>query len=89
MLGGARPRNWRTGADSNRVWISYLYTNHARLVLSLENELQMKKMIEIDARLSDCIAIAIHQRAPIYVSLDVWEEVEGMREVLRKTQGEA
>jgi uncharacterized protein len=54
-----------------------------------KNELQTKKIIEIDARLSDCIAIAIHQRAPTYVSLDVWEEVEGMRKVLRKTQGEA
>ena len=61
----------------------------ARLVLSLENELQKKKIIEIDARLSDCIAIAIHQRAPIYINLDVWEELEDMREVLRKTRREA
>ena len=28
------------------------------------------------------------QRAPIYVSLDVWEEVEDMTEVLRKVQEE-
>ena len=61
----------------------------ARLVLSLENELQKKNIIEIDARFSDCIAIAIHQRAPIYISLHVWEELEDMREVLRKTRREA
>ena len=60
----------------------------ARLVLSAENESQYKKIIEIDARPSDCIAIAIQQRAPIYVSLDVWEEVEDMAEVLRRIQEE-
>ena len=32
--------------------------------------------------------MATQQRAPIYVSLDVWEEVEDMTEVLRKMQEE-
>src|SRR6185369_3200866 len=35
-----------------------LGTYYARLVLSAENELQQKKVIEIDARPSDCIAMA-------------------------------
>jgi uncharacterized protein len=61
-------------------------TYFARLVLSAENESQQKKIIEIDARPSDCIAMAIQQRAPIYVSLDVWDEVEDMTEALRKLQ---
>src|SRR5271166_1143534 len=39
-----------------------------------------------DARPSDCIAMATQQRAPIYVSLDVWNEVEDMTEVLRKME---
>jgi hypothetical protein len=52
--------------------------------LSAENETQQKKIIEIDARPSDCIAMAIQQSAPIFVSLDVWDEVEDMTEVLRK-----
>jgi uncharacterized protein len=47
-----------------------------------------EKIIEIDARPSDCIAMATQQRAPIYVSLDVWDEVEDMTEVLRKMQEE-
>ena len=63
-------------------------TYFARLVLSAENESQEKKIIEIDARPSDCIAMAIQQRAPIYVSLDVWDEVDDMTEVLRKMQEE-
>ena len=56
--------------------------------MSEENETQEKKIIEIDARPSDCIAMATQQRAPIYVSLDVWDEVEDMTEALRKMQEE-
>jgi hypothetical protein len=37
---------------------------------------------------SDCIAMATALRAPIYVSLDVWNEVEDMTDVLRKMQEE-
>ena len=78
------------GAKIERVIINDLKqsTYFARLVLSAENESQQKKIIEIDARPSDCIAMATQQRAPIYVSLDVWEEVEDMTEVLRKMQEE-
>jgi bifunctional DNase/RNase len=60
----------------------------ARLVLSTENELKQKKIIEIDARPSDCIAMATQQPAPIYVSLDVWDELEDMTEALRRMQEE-
>src|ERR1700736_6711983 len=49
-------------------------TYYARLVLSVENEFKQKKIIEIDARLSDCIAMATAQGAPIYVSLEVWHK---------------
>ena len=53
----------------------------------VDNELKQKKIIEIDARPSDCIAMAIAQGAPIYVSLE-WHEVEDMTEALRKMQEE-
>ena len=78
------------GAKIERVIINDLKhgTYFARLVLSSENELQQKKIIEIDARPSDCIAMATAQRAPIYVSLDVWHELEDMTEALRKMQEE-
>jgi bifunctional DNase/RNase len=56
--------------------------------VSAENETQQKKIIEIDARPSDCIAMATQQSAPIFVNLDVWDEVEDMTEVLRKMQQE-
>ena len=78
------------GAKIERVVIDDLKrgTYFARLVLSSENELQQKKIIEIDARPSDCIAMATQQPAPIYVSLDVWDELEDMTEALRQMQQE-
>jgi uncharacterized protein len=76
------------GAKIERVIVNELKrsTYFARLVLSAESESQQKKIIEIDARPSDCIAMATQQHAPIYVSLDVWNEVEDMTEVLRKME---
>ena len=78
------------GAKIERVIVNELKrgTYLARLVLSAENELKQRKIIEIDARPSDCIAMATAQHAPIYVSLDVWNEVEDMTEALRKMQEE-
>ena len=78
------------GAKIERVIVNDLKggTYFARLVLSAENELKQRKIIEIDARPSDCIAMATQQTAPIYVSLDVWNEVEDMTEALRKMQQE-
>ena len=78
------------GAKIGRVIVNDFKrgTYFARLVLSGENESQQKKIIEIDARPSDCIATATQQTAPIYVSLDVWNEVEDMTEALRKMQEE-
>jgi uncharacterized protein len=77
------------GAKVERVTINDLKngTYFARLVLNAQNELQ-QKVVEIDARPSDCIALAIHQKAPIYVSIDVWSEVEDMTAELRKLQEE-
>ena len=79
------------GAKIERVIVNDLKRGiyFARLVLSSENELQQKKIIGIDARPSDCIAMATQQPAPIYVSLDVWDELEDMTEALRNMQEEA
>lgn len=76
------------GAKVDRVIINDLKTAtyFARLIISAENELQQKKIIELDARPSDCIALAILQKAPIYVSHEVWDEVEDRSDVLRKME---
>lgn len=79
------------GAKVERVIINDLKTAtyYARLILSAENELHQRKIIELDARPSDCIALAAQAKAPIYITRAVWDEVEDMSDVLRKmTEGE-
>lgn len=76
------------GAKVDRIIINDLKseTYFARLIISAENELFEKKIIELDGRPSDCIALAIHQRAPIYVAREVWDEVEDRSDVLRSLE---
>lgn len=62
-------------------------TYFARLILRAENELG-KKILEIDARPSDCIALAVQQKRPIYVTAKVFESVEDMTEVLKRMNQE-
>ncbi len=78
------------GAKVERVIINDLKnaTYYARAIIRAENELQQKKIIELDARPSDCIAMATQQKAPIYVSQEVWDEVDDMSDVLRKMEEE-
>ena len=63
-------------------------TYFARLILNAPRDLKQRAMIEIDARPSDAIAMAIQQTAPICVGRDVWDRVEDMTESLRKLQQE-
>ena len=58
-------------------------TYFARLILKQENELGCK-IIEIDARPSDCLALATSQKRPIYVSAPLFEQVEDMSEYLER-----
>jgi bifunctional DNase/RNase len=78
------------GAKVDRVIINDLKnaTYYARVIIRVQNELQQKKIIELDGRPSDCIAMATQQKAPIYVSQDVWDEVDDMSDVLRKMEEE-
>jgi hypothetical protein len=52
-------------------------TFFARLYLQQQNELGTN-VIEIDARPSDSMAIALQQNAPIYVAQEVWDKAEDM-----------
>src|SRR5215468_4673069 len=58
-------------------------TYYARLILQQQNELG-RKIVEIDARPSDCLALATAQKRPIYVSAALFEEVEDMTEILNR-----
>lgn len=58
-------------------------TYFARIILQQQNELG-RKLVEIDARPSDCLAIATAQKRSIYVAEDLFEQVEDMSEVLAR-----
>lgn len=68
-----------------RVIINELRSNtyYARLILRAQNEVH-KKIIEIDARPSDCLTIALQSKCPIFVARDVWDETDDMSDLLQK-----
>jgi hypothetical protein len=73
------------GISVERVVITELKnsTYFARLILQQQNELA-RKIVEIDARPSDCLALATAQKRPIYVTNALFEQVEDMTEVLER-----
>jgi len=54
----------------------------ARLILEAENEIMERKIIELDARPSDCLALVVRCGAPFYVVRELWETLEDMSAVL-------
>ena len=65
-------------------------TFFARIILRMENELG-KKIVELDARPSDSIVLALQQKRPLFVTRAVLDESEDMTEILervRKQQAE-
>ncbi len=65
---------------------------YARLILEAENEIMERKIIELDARPSDCLALVARCGAPFYVVRALWETLADMSSVLaemRENGGEA
>ena len=73
------------GINVERVIITDLKnsTYFARIILQQQNELA-RKIVELDARPSDCLALASAQKKPIFVSAALFAQVEDMSEVLNK-----
>jgi bifunctional DNase/RNase len=73
------------GISVERVVITELKnsTYYARLILQQQNELG-RKIVEIDARPSDCLALAACQKRQIYVTASLFAQVEDMSEVLER-----
>lgn len=76
------------GAKIQRVVINDFSNGvyYARLILEAENELHDRKILEIDARPSDCLALAARVNAPVYVARDVWEDAEDMTEMYHQME---
>ena len=73
------------GISVERVVITELRnsTYFARMILQQQNELG-RKVLEVDARPSDCIAMATAQKKPMFVERALFDEVEDMSEVLQQ-----
>jgi len=67
------------GITVERVVITELKnsTYFARLILKQQNELATK-LVEIDARPSDCLALATAQKRPLFVATSLFNQVEDM-----------
>jgi bifunctional DNase/RNase len=66
-------------------------TYFARLILQQNNELG-RKILEIDARPSDCLALVTAQKRPLFVSSTLFSQVEDMSkwlEEINENGGEA
>ncbi len=62
---------------------------YARLILEAENEIMQRKIIELDARPSDCLALAVRCGAPFYVVRDLWDSLQDMSTVLAEMRENA
>lgn len=73
------------GIGVERIVITELRnsTYFARMILQQQNELG-RKVLEVDARPSDCIAMATAQKKPMYVDAGLFNDVEDMSEVLQQ-----
>jgi len=76
------------GATVDRIIINDFTDTvyYARLIIVAENELHERKIVEIDARPSDSIAMAVQCEAKILVASHVWDAVEDMSIVLQKME---
>ena len=58
-------------------------TFFARIILTMDNELG-RKIIEVDARPSDSLVLALQQKKPVLVARAVYDSVEDMTEILER-----
>jgi len=73
------------GISVERVVITELResTYFARLLLKQENDLG-QNVLEVDARPSDCLALASAAKKPIFVARALFDSVEDMSEILEQ-----
>jgi bifunctional DNase/RNase len=73
------------GISMDRVIINDMNesTFFARIILKMENEVG-KKIVEIDARPSDSLALALQVKAPVFVAREVYDATDDMTEILER-----
>jgi bifunctional DNase/RNase len=61
---------------------------YARLILEAENEIMERKIVEIDARPSDCLALIVRCGAPFYVVKELWDRLDDMTKTLEEMRNQ-
>jgi bifunctional DNase/RNase len=76
------------GAKVDRIVVNDFHDGvfYGRLIIHMDNEIGEKKIVEIDARPSDCLAIALQESCSIYVAQHVWDGMDDMSEILYKME---
>lgn len=62
---------------------------YARLILEAENEIMQRKIVELDARPSDCLALVVRCGAPFYVVKELWDRLDDMSGALEDMRRES
>jgi hypothetical protein len=57
---------------------------YARLIVEAANEIMERKIVELDARPSDCIALCARSGAPVFVVRELWDRLEDMADTLEQ-----
>lgn len=73
------------GVDLQRIVINDFVegTFFARIILKQENELGTK-LVEVDARPSDSMVLALQEKKPIFLAQKVLDSVDDMSEILER-----
>ena len=61
----------------------------ARMILDAENEIMERKIVELDARPSDCIALAVRSEAPLFITRPLWDSLPDVSEELAEMRHQA
>jgi bifunctional DNase/RNase len=74
------------GASVSRAIIVSMESEvyYARLILEAQNEIMELKIVELDARPSDCLALAVRCGAPIYVVRELWDHLDDVSAALEQ-----
>jgi len=62
---------------------------HARMILEAQNEIMERKIVELDARPSDCIALAVRSEAPLFVTRSLWDSLPDVSDDLAEMRRQA
>jgi len=72
------------GAEVQRMVITRVEDDvyYARLIIEAQNEVMERKIVELDARPSDSLALAVRAHVPMYVVGDLWEKLPDVAQTL-------